>query len=453
MGYGAGDDALPMASLTTVLDELKSLGASVIVLNQTRAKKAASNCLGSASDFEWVGAFPDRLGEILDAAAARGMQVWVGTTMSTTACPQPWLPPNNDLVRSDVATAMAQLYADWGSHPAFAGWYLPDEPGHLPSWLHGYYYNLRWELKQLSPEKPVMVSPYLAGSPPAPDEIAAAAVSFRDATGIEVQAWQDSVGATSTKLPSWSRSGHSVQEYFVSLRAAIGSQLWADVELFNYGKPLFNPSGVTGGYRSAAAARIAEQLDATSLAEHVVSWLPQYHASSLGTAAGYGEGPRLLDALRAMASSQRVPICKYSWASTPDSQYPDTGIELFDGKTADPTTASDGGWTGTLGEAIAVIDLGGARAVRRIAAHVLTMPAWGIRAPSGMVLECSQDGISFQGLAAVTSPIVAGDYSSVEQEEYVIDSGAPVSATCSHLRVTLQNEPGTWTFVSEVEVL
>lgn len=194
-------------------------------------------------------------------------------------------------------------------------------------------------------------------------------------------------------------------------------------------------------------------MDAISLAEHVVSWLPQYHASALGPSAGYGDGPRLLEALRAMAESQRVPVCRYNWSSPPGAQYPDGGGELFDGKAADPTTALDDGWTGTLGEAVVVIDLGGKRAVRRIAADVLTMPQWGIWAPSGMVVECSQDGVSFQSVAAVTSPIVSGDYSTVQQEEYVIDSGAPVSATCSHLRVTLQNEPGKWTFVSEMELM
>lgn len=443
-----------MPDLTIVLDELVSLGAKVIVLNQTRAKKADSGCLGGAGDFEWIGAFPPRLGEILDAAQARGMTVWVGVTMSTTACSQPWIPTNASLVRADVATHMAELHTAWGTHPAFAGWYLPDEPGHLPSWSHGYYYNLRWELKQLSPDKPVMVSPYLAGTPPAPADLAAAAASFRDATGIDVQAWQDSVGATSTRLPSWSRPGPSVQDYFVALRAAIGTQLWADVELFNYGKPLFNPSGVTGGYRSASAARIGEQLESVSDAEGVVSWLPQYHASSLGTAAGYGEGPRLLDFLRALATASWIPVCKYAWTTPPDSKYPDAAIELFDRKTADPTSVQDPAWAGVLGDAIVEVDLGTTRTVRRVAAHVLTLPAWGVRAPSALEVECSLDGSSWAIAAVAGSPIDNGDYSEVDEEEYVIDTGAAsLAATCRHLRVTLRNQPGTWTFVSEVEVL
>jgi hypothetical protein len=454
MGYSSSSDGFPVQDIPALLDEFKASGMDTIVLNQTRVKRPDAKCLGSASDFEWVAGFPDKLGTILDAAEQRGIKVWVGATMSTSACSAFFLPPNSDLVRTDVATFMPTLYNAWGTHPAFAGWYIPDEPGQLPSVQDGHYYNVTYELRSIDKIHPVMVCPYLVNVVQAPAQLAQRAADFHSATGIDVQAWQDSVGADAVKLAYWARSGYSLTDYFDALSGALGDELWADTELFNWGNPLFNPISMTGGYRSASAVRIQSQLDSTQGAKKRISWLPQYHMSSFGPSNGYPESSRLLAAYRASQglSGSKVTAKSYQWQTEPSSTYPDSAnIEMTDGMVGDPKSPSDPGWTGVQGQAELTLELGKNARVDWVSVHVLTMPGWSISAPTAMHLSCSTDNSTFQPLSDISSPVAAGDYSSVTAEEYVLGNTETLNAkACDYLKVVLDNT--TWTFASEIEV-
>lgn len=127
VGYSASDEQLPAAQLPLFLDELQDLGNDTIILGQTRATRAGVGCASGAQDFEWIAGFPGKLGTVLDAAAARGMEVVVGTTYSSGQCATFWQGQNATAVAQDAAQSLAQLGQQYGSHPAFAGWYITDE--------------------------------------------------------------------------------------------------------------------------------------------------------------------------------------------------------------------------------------------------------------------------------------------------------------------------------------
>jgi hypothetical protein len=209
-GYSAADDALPTAALAGFLDDLAGLGVDTLIVAQTRSKQASAGCGGSAASFEWVAGFPAKLEAVLDEAKLRGMKVYVGTTLSMSACTSFASGANPPLVQADVASSMAALHASYGAHAAFAGWYIPDEPGHAGAAVHAYFAGVAAVLKKIA-STPIAVAPFLAGTPPPPATIAANALAFKSANGIDLQIWQDSVGASAAKLAPWSRAGSTAE--------------------------------------------------------------------------------------------------------------------------------------------------------------------------------------------------------------------------------------------------
>ncbi len=456
-GYSATDDALSTTALPGFLDDMVAVGVDTLIVSQTRVKQTAAGCGGTAASFEWVAGFPGKLQTILDEAKLRGMTVFVGTTMAMNACGSLTTAPNPALVQADTATHMASLHASYGAHAAFAGFYIPDEPGHLGASGHPYYAALASTLKGFS-SKPVAVAPFLAGSPPPPATLAANAVAFKNATKVDLQIWQDSVGAAAIRLYPWSRAGATTEEYYSALAGALGAGLWADVELFNYGDPLFNTSGkLSGGYRSASAMRLNAQLWSSRFAARRAAWLHQWHlCETIGPARGFGEARRLREAFRALygiaGSYLLKPSTPYTWQTPPSASYPDSGGELTDTHTGDPLVHTDKTWVGVNGTATMTFDLGAATQVDWVAAHVLAEPSPAIAAPSAIELRCSTNGSSFALVRAEPSPIAGVSLSGVTREEYVIGNLTPLAATgCRYLRVTLVNS--AWTFVSEVEVV
>jgi hypothetical protein len=120
-----------------------------------------------------------------------------------------------------------------------------------------------------------------------------------------VQIWQDGIGAAShAKLFQWDRPGYSTEQYYQALSAQLGaSAVWADIELFNHGSPLFldTGNGLSGAYRSASVQRINQQLWSARSAGKRVAWLNQYHMSEVvGPGQGYGEAPRMMNTYRGL---------------------------------------------------------------------------------------------------------------------------------------------------------
>lgn len=459
MGYSATDEVITVSQLPAFLDELQDLGNDTIIVGPTRTIKNGAGCADSASDFEWVKGFPSKLGPILDAAKARGMKVVVGTTLSR-GCGQFWGSGNTAAVESDTGQAFAAIAATYGSHTAFHGWYIPDEPGPVPSNTYDYYRRISNKLKSLLPAKPVMVAPYLGSPSTTPSALADDAEDFRNATGINVQIWQDGIGANpNAKLWHWSRPGYSTEQYFQALAAKLGaSGLWADVELFNFGDPLFlqTGTGLSGAYRSASAMRLNQQLYATRQAGKRVSWLHEWHMSEyIGPGKGYVEEPRMMGVYRGfygLGGSLVFPNnhSNYTWLTAPSANYPDsTGNELFNRQTGDPRNPQDPAWIGVNGAATVRIDIGTSKRIDWIGIHTLTYPSWGIRTPVSADLYCGASSSSLSKIATLTAPFTQASLSASAGEEYVLGNRTPLDATCRFVELRFAN--GNWTFVSEIE--
>ena len=458
MGYGANDEFITTSQLPAYLDELEDLGNDTIIVGITRTIKSGAGCADSVADFEWVKGFPNKLGAVLDQAHARGMKVVVGATASR-GCGEFWGSTNTSYVVADAGSSLATIAATYGSHPAFYGWYIPDEPGQVPSYSYNYYKRVTDRLKSLLP-KPVMVAPYLGSPGPTPSSLASQALSFRAATGVDVQIWQDGVGANpDAKLWHWTRPGYSTEQYFEALAGALGvSGLWADVELFNFGAPLFieTGSGLTGAYRSASAIRLNQQLYATRKAGKRVSWLHALHMSEvIAPGKGHVEAPRMMGVYRAfygLGNSLTFPNnhSNYSWLTPPSGSYPDaTGFELFDRQTGDPRNPADPAWIGVNGSARVRVDLGAQKHVDWLGIHTLSYPSWGIRTPVSAQLYCGSSAATLVQIATLTAPFTQASLAPSVGEEYVLSNRSPLNANCRFLELRFSNS--YWTFVSEIE--
>ncbi|WP_423162458.1 DUF4434 domain-containing protein [Stenotrophomonas maltophilia] len=461
VGYSGSDEQLPAAQLPLFLDELQDLGNDTIILGQVRATRAGVGCASGVQDFEWIAGFPGKLGTVLDAAAARGMKVVVGTTYSSGQCATFWQGQNATAVAQDAAQSLAQLGQQYGSHPAFAGWYITDEPAQVPADRAPFYRAVVTALKGSTPSRPVMVAPYLASSSVDPASVGRAAAQFRTATGVDVQIWQDGIGAAShARLFQWDRPGHSTEAYFEALSAALGaSGLWADIELFNHGSPLFleTGNGLSGAYRSASVQRINQQLWSARSAGKRVAWLNQYHMSEVvGPGQGYAESSRMMNTYRGLyglgASYLVDPVqTTYSYSVAPDANYPDSsGHELFDRRVGDPRNPMDAGWVGVHGNASITIDLGQRRRVDWIGLHTMTRPAWGIVTPTAVEVMCAEPGAAAVKIGVLSAPFPQAGLSGSTEEEYVLGNAAPLAAQCRTLELRLAN--GSWTFLSEIEM-
>lgn len=461
-GYGAGDQTISDGDIPGFFKELKNNGNDTIIVSHTRVNRSNVQCPASPNDFEWVSGFPGRLSLILDQAHANGIQVYVGTNLAGGACGKFWVNSTAiAAVRDDYYLSYSGLSSTYASHPAFKGVYIPDEPGPLPAEVHNYYRTVTSAIKSIFPGKQVAVAPFLGANTSSPSSIAAAAVSFKSNTGVDIQIWQDGLGASSVaSLNEWGNSRPKIEQYYKALSQVLGEGLWADVELFNYGIPLFNTSAsvYTGGYRPTAASRLNSQLWSARYATKRVSWLNQFHMTSTSNSpARYSGSSRLLQGYRAFSGiggKSLVPVnySMYSWITPPDSAYPDnlTNRKIFDRKVADPRSPSDNSWVGINGAARLVIDLGYRQNLDWVGVHLLNHPSWGIRAPVSLTVNCGDSLSAMRHVGVYVAPFSQSDVSGLTTEEYVLGNYSPIGVVCRYVELSMPNE--YWTFMSEVEI-
>lgn len=462
-GYGPGNDVIPTSRIAPLLDELAALGMNTVIVAETRISRA-SGCPSSTQQIQWLAGFPSKLGVLLDEAFARGMEVHVGATNSSFTCGQFWSSGNTSVVVQDIQQNISQLALAHGGHPAFKGWYIPDEPGLPDSGKYHYYKSVANALRALGPGKRISVAPYFPNQPtlPTPSALGTMARAFSQNTGVDLQIWQDGIGAIpGVKLFHWTRAGHSSEQYYEALARSLGAGgLWADVEVFNYGRPLFNtPSGaLTGAYRSASAQRINQQLWSARFASRRVSWLHQWHTSPLmGPDNGYVEAPLLHGTYRGiygLGATSVLPLnhANYTWQTPPAAQYPDTsGYGLFDRRTGDPRNPQDPAWIGIQGAVRATVDLGAARRVDWVGVHLLSRPSWGIRIPPRLDIYCGASTASLVLVGQAHAPFSQSDQDSVIEEEYLMGNHQPLGVSCRYLQLRMPST-GNWVFISEVEL-
>lgn len=441
LGAGA-TPAIPDANVPSYFAELASLGMNTVVIAATR-RKVSGGC--GPGDYAWVGGMPDRLPFLLEQASARGIQVYVGLDLTTDVCPNFYAEPNASLTASDTALALDAIVARVGNHPAFAGVYIPDEPGLCWPSMFGYYRAIVTQVRART-AKPIVVAPYLAAATQAPQVVAAMARDFLVATGVDIEAWQDSVGADAIDL-GWGR-GPTVEAYFSAIAGAIGREhLWADTELFSYGI-LDHFDGAP--YSPASIRRLNQQLFAVrpEFTSKRLSWLGQYHMGSVDTAR-FPEAERLLASYRAIygLGGEMITPLGYTYATPPAAAYPDSGNELSNVRTGDPKRYTQADWVGIEGNASVTFALPPGKTVDWVGVHVLADVGPGIRFPDSMSLACSQDNVNFQPIGSWPLRVARR----ASDREYVMSNPTALGASCRFLRLDLAN--GGWTFVSEVELV
>lgn len=197
---------------------------------------------------------PDPIGEVLSAADERNMRVfvscgWFGNMQ------RPWENMASAEVAGKAFRAMEQLRFQYGSHPSFYGWYLPDETG-----INGVFdpifvdYVNRYAAaaRALFPEGKVLIAPYGTRTVKADGGL----LPQLEALDCDFIAYQDEVGVRKTSPEESAESFRILRD----LHDRAGrSALWADVELFDFEGPVYRSPLIP-----ADPARLEAQLEAVS---------------------------------------------------------------------------------------------------------------------------------------------------------------------------------------------
>jgi len=427
------------------INEAKMLGMNTLIINSAQAK--SGDC--TTNDYAWNMGYPQSIGTILNAAQARGMTVYVGLVFSMAACtPFHEEPSAGNTIKATLAAVQA-IQGAYGAHPALAGWYIPDEPA-LAYWpkpeiSYSYYKRLVSTIKSIS-NKPVLVAPYLGGVQYSPAIVGQRAVDFKNATGTDIQVWQDSVGAGT--IPVHAQNNQPIlEDYFAAISNAIGANaFWSDNELFNY-------SAANDGSwaTSAPISRVKAQLAQSRLpyAAKRIAFIKQDLMSYADSNATNGS-KRLYDAYRAVyhAGGGYLRPAAYQWITPPSSIHPDTGDKLFDGVTGDPASTADTAWVGISGNMVVRLDFGQVTKFDWIAAHLLGDGSQGITYPGTLKIYGANSPVGeWTLLSSATLPITQ----QAGRGDYAFSNPNPLGAAYRYALVELDN-PGQ-TFISELEVV
>lgn len=215
----------------TKVEEMASLGLTYIVL-----MASAMVYRDSCEAYFKTDIYPhaemgatDPIEALLRAADRHNMKVFIGAGFYGF-----WQDTLRNMTDPDVTKrafrAMEQLYALYGHHPSFYGWYLPDELGICPYYSNEFirYTNLYTAHgKSFDPKLQVLIAPYGTNMLKADD----AFISQLERLNCDVIAYQDEIGvrkSTTDQTPV----------YYEALRKAHDkagrAALWADMEVFEF---------------------------------------------------------------------------------------------------------------------------------------------------------------------------------------------------------------------------
>lgn len=182
----------------------------------------------------------DVVGRILSAAHRQGIKVYLGLQTNDQwweryANDQAWL-QHEAVYAKDLADDLWQRYG--ASRGSFAGWYLSFEVDNFNfsssvTWdrMASFYQSVGAHLDQLTPAKPVVISPfYNTGGGLDSEEWSRMWSHILPGSHVDVVALQDGVGAghaSTAQLPEWFAATERAIEH-----ASPSTQLWADTETF-----------------------------------------------------------------------------------------------------------------------------------------------------------------------------------------------------------------------------
>ncbi|HEX7004579.1 MAG TPA: DUF4434 domain-containing protein [Trueperaceae bacterium] len=199
----------------------------------------------------------DPLGDLLAAAETLDMKVWLGLSLDPTY----WQGVFDPLASAETnIELMKELESRYGSSPALAGYYLPeeiDDRSFIEAKAHAAMVEYLASMAEAGHEidRPVMVAPYFGMNPNADayadwwDETLAAAP-------IDVIAMQDGVGTKRTTV----EEGVPVYRALKEVTDRHDVALWSDLEVFEqvHGWPV---DGLAWQAQSANINTVIEQLE------------------------------------------------------------------------------------------------------------------------------------------------------------------------------------------------
>ncbi|WP_313546317.1 DUF4434 domain-containing protein [Leifsonia aquatica] len=242
-------DGWTSSQLTSEFATLTNACITSQVIQWTADTKASTTIYPSGLTGYTQNTSTDVVSRVLTAADTAGVSEYLGLQTNddwwnTYANDATWL--NGQATK---ANALADdLYAKYGTHTSFAGWYLPFEVDNwnfttTASWsaMASFYTTIANHLHALTPGKPVIISPFFntAGGQTS-SQWTTMWSSILGSAPIDVIALQDGVGAghaTTAQLATWFAATKSA---ITSARPA--TKLWADSETFN---PDFTPMSIS----------------------------------------------------------------------------------------------------------------------------------------------------------------------------------------------------------------
>jgi hypothetical protein len=448
-------NTLSAGEVPTVLDQFRALGMDTVIVTSVRSK--ATGC--SSNSYSWMGSMPSMLGTILTEAQKLGLSVYVGLTESSGVCAGYDDATNRSQDATDMGSAVSTILASYGSIPALAGWYIPNEEALAyqtnqttldSEWA--YYLAVRNAIRAVDPTRPITVAPYLGNADglglQLPATVATRCASFRSNTGGDlIIVMQDSVGADGMNI-GWARSGdraHSTRQYYDAIVTAVGAaNIWANCELNNY------PAGpfVGGNYSPTSAVRLTHQLANAQACAKRVAWNANIHlmpedANAKAEAASLKARYKAIRGL----TGEFVAPSSYTWTTAREAAHPDRGNSLFDRWTGDPRNLNDTAWVGFAnGGCVVTVDMGSTRTLNWVAAHTLEVAASSYAHPTSIQIETSPDNSAWTDRGTTTPGLAASD------GEYTIGNTSALSVSCRYVRVTLANASKK-TLVSELEIV
>lgn len=233
-------DGLSNTQLATEDSDLTRAGLTQQVLQWTADSKADTTVYPSGLTGYTQSTSTDVLGRVLSAADTAGITEYVGLATNSD-----WwtnYANNSTWLTSQATTANAladDVYAKYGSHSSFGGWYIPFEVDNwnfttTSSWsaMAGFYTTVANHLHTLTPGLPVIIAPFFntAGGQSS-SQWTTMWESILSNAPIDVVALQDGIGdghATNTQLATW----------YAATKTAIttsspSTQLWADTETYD----------------------------------------------------------------------------------------------------------------------------------------------------------------------------------------------------------------------------
>ena len=238
------------------VDELASVGMKYIVLMAT-----ALGYEEYAESYYDTDIFPfaemackDPMSALLNAADRNGMKVFVSCGFYGV-----WTHTYDNMTSPEVTArafkAMDELWAQYGNHKSFYGWYFPDETcinGHFLEEFITYVNAYSAHAHKISPNAKTMIAPYGTNILVADEQY----VDQLKRMDVDIVAYQDEIGVRKS-------TPDQTGAYYKALRAAHDaagrSALWADMEVFEFEADVYRSALIPSDME-----RVEKQLKAVS---------------------------------------------------------------------------------------------------------------------------------------------------------------------------------------------